>query len=81
MTNMKNIFLLLFALLSFAGCKKASKYTITTNGVQYWTNSYSKDASGCIVFKNDGCGCGGDPETVTVCGNYSITKNSGNEKE
>ena len=75
MINMKNLFLLLFVFVIFTGCTKPSKYTITTNGVQYWTNSYSKDADGCIVFKNE-CGCGGDPQTVTVCGNYSITKNS-----
>lgn len=75
---MKNLFLLLLLSSILVGCGKASKYTIESQGYSYQTNSYSKDADGCIVFKND-CGCGGEPETVTVCGNYSIVKNYQNE--
>jgi len=77
---MKKIIILLFVALIFASCGKPAKYTINSEGGKYWTNSYTKDANGCIVFKNE-CGCGGDPQSVTVCGTYTIIKNSGHEKE
>lgn len=75
---MKNLFLLLLLSSILVGCRKVSKYTIGAQGRLYQTDAYSKDSDGCIVFKND-CGCGGEPETVTVCGNYSIVKNYQNE--
>lgn len=80
MINMKKIIILLFVASIFASCGKPAKYTINGEGGQYMTNSYTKDANGCIVFKNE-CNCGGDPQVVTVCGTYTIIKNSGHEKE
>ena len=77
---MKKITILVFAALIFASCGKPSKYTIQSEGGNYMTNSYTKDGNGCIIFKNE-CGCGGDPQSVTVCGTYTIVKNSSHEKE
>lgn len=77
---MKKIIIFASVALIFASCGKQAKYTINGEGGQYVTNSYTKDANGCIVFKNE-CGCGGDPQVVTVCGTYTIIKNSSNEKE
>jgi len=77
---MKKIIILLFVASIVASCGKPAKYTITSEGNQYLTNSYTKDANGCLVFKNE-CGCGGEPQVVTACGTYTIIKNSSNEKE
>ena len=77
---MKKIIILLFVASIFASCGKPAKYTINSEGGQYMTNSYTKDANGCIVFKHE-CDCGGDPQSVTVCGTYTIIKNSSHEKE
>jgi hypothetical protein len=79
-SNMKKITILVLAALIFTSCGKQGKYTISSEGGQYMTNSYTKDANGCIVFKNE-CNCGGDPQVVTVCGTYTIIKNSSHEKE
>jgi hypothetical protein len=77
---MKNLVLLIFISLVITSCGKQAKYTISGEGGQYATDSYTKDANGCIVFKNE-CNCGGDPQVVTVCGTYTIIKNSSHEKE
>jgi hypothetical protein len=77
---MKKIIIFASVALIFASCGKQGKYTINSEGGQYMTNSYTKDANGCIVFKNE-CNCGGDPQVVTVCGTYTIIKNSSHEKE
>jgi hypothetical protein len=71
---MKKLILLLAIGTIVVSCGKPAKYEIRSNGSNYQTNSYSTNADGCIVFKNE-CGCGGEPEVVTVCGDYSIVKN------
>jgi hypothetical protein len=70
--------IIIFTLLALASCEQNSKYQISTGDASYFTNAYTKNADGCLVFKNE-CGCGGDPQIITVCGTYSIVKNPGYE--
>ena len=70
---MKKVILSLAIILSMASCMEPTKYRIKSGSSDYATNSY-QEIDGCILFKNE-CGCDGEPETVKICGTYSIIKN------
>lgn len=75
---MKKLSIMLVICLGLMSCRKSTRYEIRSNGSSYHTNSYTTNSTGCIVFKNE-CGCGGELNVVTVCGDYSIVKNKGYE--
>ena len=71
---MKKLILLVLSVTLLASCVEQRKYTIDTPTGSYSTDNYVEQ-NGCIMFKSD-CGCGGEPESIKVCGNYSIRKNN-----
>ena len=73
---MKKAILILVAVLSLTSCMEATKYRIKSGSTDYATNSY-QEVNGCVIFKNE-CGCGGEPKSIKVCGNYTIIKNNQN---
>jgi hypothetical protein len=73
---MKKVILILAVVLSLASCMEPTKYTIRSGSSEYATNSY-QEVDGCVVFKNE-CGCGGEPKSIKVCGNYTIIKSNQN---
>ena len=60
--------LILAAIILVSSCKK-HKFAIKQNSTTYYTDYYTKDANGCIMFQS---GCGKKVQHITICGNYII---------
>ncbi len=75
---MKKVILILVSVVFLTSCVQNKKYIIETPDGTYATDTYS-EMNGCIMFKSD-CGCGGEPESVKACGNYTIKNNPNYEK-
>jgi hypothetical protein len=75
---MKKAILILAVVFTLVSCGEPAKYVIRSGSSEYATNSY-QEVNGCVVFKNE-CGCGGEPKSIKVCGNYTIIKSNQNEQ-
>jgi hypothetical protein len=73
--TMKKLIILTASVLLMTSCEQPKRYHINDGDVAYTTDSYTMNGD-CITFQSD-CGCfNSKPETITMCGNYTVVENA-----
>ena len=72
---MKKLIISAFGIMLIASCGQPKRYHITDGDNAYTTDSYTMNGD-CITFQSD-CGCfNSKPETITMCGHYTVVENA-----
>ena len=73
--TMKKLIILTASVLLMTSCEQPKRYHINDGDVLYTTDSYTMNGD-CITFQSD-CVCfNSKPETITMCGNYTVVENA-----